>query len=903
MADIKVALELDNKQYIAGLRQSETAATGFATSTSTSLAGVGTAFAGIAASIAPLVAAFAGLGAILATISFADELDDLSRATDVSVGKILQLQGALATSGGSAEDAAVMIGKLQREIQAARLGSADAQNSLAKLGFTLADMARLTPEQGIQKTIDALALMPDATERNALAFQLLGRSAASIDWEGVAAGLDGSTEKYDKFTYATELAGQVSDTLAATYKTLKLALLEALIPVMELGLQLARLPGVSKLASAAGFVLVETFRAVALLASDVAFVIDRMVSGVVALTQAGGEAARGNFANAKTIIAAYNTESAALRANLDKWQQSVSTAATQQEKIDAAARKSDERRRANQQSATGAPAVAIANQAQIEAIRGLADTYALLNQKTRDKIQLDFALIGATQENIRVQAEQLRINQAAADAIDKLETQRRQLKDTMTDNAARSAIDQTIAKIRSQAVADTEATTQIIRNQEDVIRVRERSVAAYKSLQQFQTTAFEMIARQDISNPLMPLNDRIEKEQKLNAIIQIRNRYLEGAATLGLKPNEVERLRLRITDATSDSRLLNVSFNDLGQTIGNTIQTSVGLDSIIDDATLKRLNEFGLGIQYVGKNAGVLSDTAKELAKMNEYIQFGVYLNEKTREQRLAIMDIDNQIADLTMSDTAKRLSAVDRLIAREAELQVQRMETARGSLLTESERARISAALTKIYEKQSASNAYLISQSREFSTGWKKAMADYVDSVGNAAERAGNLFKKATQGMEDAIVNFVKTGKFEWRDFVNSMLEELLRSQIRQIFARTMTDMTNMIPGTAGAGGGGGGGSNILGDIWDFGKSLLGFANGGVVPTNGPVIVGERGPELLYGAAGMTVDPRIGGGGTVNYYINAVDAPSFRALIARDPSFIHAVSEQGRRSVPGTRR
>jgi hypothetical protein len=45
-----------------------------------------------------------------------------------------------------------------------------------------------------------------------------------------------------------------------------------------------------------------------------------------------------------------------------------------------------------------------------------------------------------------------------------------------------------------------------------------------------------------------------------------------------------------------------------------------------------------------------------------------------------------------------------------------------------------------------------------------------------------------------------------------------------------------------------------------------------------------------------------IGGGTSVTYNINAVDAPSFQALIARDPSFIHAVAMQGAKSIPGRR-
>ena len=96
-------------------------------------------------------------------------------------------------------------------------------------------------------------------------------------------------------------------------------------------------------------------------------------------------------------------------------------------------------------------------------------------------------------------------------------------------------------------------------------------------------------------------------------------------------------------------------------------------------------------------------------------------------------------------------------------------------------------------------------------------------------------------------------------------------------------------------------GGGGLFGSI---GK-LLGFANGGIIPTNAPVLVGERGPELLMNARGSQVIPNNQLGGTTNviYNINAVDASSFKQLVARDPAFIYAVSQQGAKSIPSTRR
>lgn len=183
--------------------------------------------------------------------------------------------------------------------------------------------------------------------------------------------------------------------------------------------------------------------------------------------------------------------------------------------------------------------------------------------------------------------------------------------------------------------------------------------------------------------------------------------------------------------------------------------------------------------------------------------------------------------------------------------------------------------------------NQRIGAESRTFSAGWNKAFRDYADNAFNAAEEARRVFQIAAQGMEDALMNFIKRGKFEWKNFVQLMVDELLRSQIRQLIG----NLGNL-------------GSQASAGIGGMVGKLLGFANGGIIPTNGPVIVGERGPELLMGAAGMSVTPnsQLGGSTNVVYNINAVDAMSFKQMIARDPSFLYAVAEQGRRRLPGGR-
>ena len=203
--------------------------------------------------------------------------------------------------------------------------------------------------------------------------------------------------------------------------------------------------------------------------------------------------------------------------------------------------------------------------------------------------------------------------------------------------------------------------------------------------------------------------------------------------------------------------------------------------------------------------------------------------------------------------------------------------------------------------------NRELTETTRTFSYGWSRAMRDYVRDATDAAQKAERLFVKATQGMEDAIVDFVKTGKFEWKDFVNMMAEELLRSNIREIMAGIFSSRSggggsSLLPTSSG--GIQGMGTGILDILIGGAKSIFGgfFANGGILGAGKFGIAGENGPELIRGPASVT--PLTAGGSTnVVYNINAVDAQSFKQLVARDPRFIYAVTEQGRKSVPSTRR
>ncbi len=204
-------------------------------------------------------------------------------------------------------------------------------------------------------------------------------------------------------------------------------------------------------------------------------------------------------------------------------------------------------------------------------------------------------------------------------------------------------------------------------------------------------------------------------------------------------------------------------------------------------------------------------------------------------------------------------------------------------------------AGITKLIElkKKSVEEDQAIRDSFEF--GWENAFSKYAEDANNAANQARTYFETFTKGFEDAFVKFVQTGKFSFKDLINSIIADFARLQAKKF-------VTSIF-------GGGGGGGGFFGDIFGSIGKIFGFANGGNPAMNKPILVGERGPELMIPRNASTIIPNeaLGGGGNqtmVTYNIQAVDAASFQQLVAQDPKFLHAVVEKGRRSMPqGARR
>jgi lambda family phage tail tape measure protein len=148
----------------------------------------------------------------------------------------------------------------------------------------------------------------------------------------------------------------------------------------------------------------------------------------------------------------------------------------------------------------------------------------------------------------------------------------------------------------------------------------------------------------------------------------------------------------------------------------------------------------------------------------------------------------------------------------------------------------------------------------RSWAVGTKGAFDEYASNATNAALQARMVFGNAFQNMEDALVAFARTGKLNFRNFADSLINDILRIQTRMYITGPLAQMGSDLFSSAlpalGAGVG----------------SLFGFANGGVMSSGGSA------PLTRYASGGVATSPQLamfGEGATPEAFVPLPDGRS----------------------------
>lgn len=165
------------------------------------------------------------------------------------------------------------------------------------------------------------------------------------------------------------------------------------------------------------------------------------------------------------------------------------------------------------------------------------------------------------------------------------------------------------------------------------------------------------------------------------------------------------------------------------------------------------------------------------------------------------------------------------------------------------------------------------VAQKNDLFGGFQSGMKIYFDDVSNFSKMTEDATVRAFQGMEDALVSFVQTGKLNFGDLARSIIADIARIYVRQSMITPLLSAIGL------------GGSSVplstpgvtySPEAWAASSAAFSLsgkkASGGPVTGGKTYLVGEKGPELFTASSSGNITPnnQLGGGGVVvNQTIN----------------------------------
>jgi lambda family phage tail tape measure protein len=199
----------------------------------------------------------------------------------------------------------------------------------------------------------------------------------------------------------------------------------------------------------------------------------------------------------------------------------------------------------------------------------------------------------------------------------------------------------------------------------------------------------------------------------------------------------------------------------------------------------------------------------------------------------------------------------------------------------------------------QDVRTSYLDTQT-DLASGLERAFLKINKNLGDAAKGIEEVVNNAFKNAEDALVNFVKTGKLDFRGLVDSILQDLIRLTIRQ---GILAPIAGALGGIGGSASGGIGGALVSGI-----GSLFGFANGGDFNVGGAGGVDSQlvafratpGEQVIVNKPNNDVQQKDSANGrqTINFYISTPDVESFKQSESQIAARASRLVGRGRRNL-----
>lgn len=223
-------------------------------------------------------------------------------------------------------------------------------------------------------------------------------------------------------------------------------------------------------------------------------------------------------------------------------------------------------------------------------------------------------------------------------------------------------------------------------------------------------------------------------------------------------------------------------------------------------------------------------------------------------------------------------------------------------------ESERIRASLDQSLRDYSDYYAQLKEKQGDWTNGATEAVANYIDSTRNLMAQTSNSLSSTFKGMEDALTQFVTTGRLSFKSFADGIIADIARIQVKQAVAGLVGMLGNMFAPTVA-------GPSTQGSAWNGFSTGPGVdvsysglagarADGGPVSGGSAYLVGERGPEIFKpNTSGSIVPNHALGGGNVSITVENNAGAQVTPKVSEGPDgqrYIRLIIDQAKREMAG---
>ncbi len=340
------------------------------------------------------------------------------------------------------------------------------------------------------------------------------------------------------------------------------------------------------------------------------------------------------------------------------------------------------------------------------------------------------------------------------------------------------------------------------------------------------------------------------------------------------------KLTQQLKEASTAYDQLKKTFDPVGAAADEFKKQVANLDLLLKNNKITQ-EEYGRGVAWLADQFNTAVQASTGLSQAMKYqadLERQLAIARQQADAAAAAVGMGDKEAQRTQARLALEQDNNNKILALRDELATASTEKQRQEL--EKQIALRREYGDKLVQAQQDGFTKIDAAQAEWSNGATSAWANYRDSAADVAGQTQDLFSNMFSGAEDALTQFVKTGKLSFKDFADSVVEDLIRIQVRKAMVGflggafsffgggsaalgegTMTGFSEVIPNAKGGVYDSPSLSAYSGGVYDS-PQMFAFAKGaGVFAEAGPeaILPLHRGPD---GSLGVMAAGAGGGGG-----------------------------------------